>query len=467
MEDNNIMLTHGSDDVEILPTSIAVSDEEFVENKPHILEALSSTSRRKRSHDRNYYRNLNQRYKLDPDIALAALTYSCSNFAKWHDIPNRLIADPGFCARAISSGMNVPVHDMKTTDLMGDDFLQNLSIIHKKDHLVALLHKSPDLARDKRFLAAVTNSFFTVNNCFFTNYATPTILSDYDLMVSVLSSGTWFPEPWEYVDVALLNNPVFCKDVLDHNPFKLVYTTAILSRFPHIFVDYFEIAMRKVQDEFLFNDTLSMWNQVIEWTLEMADQIPQSLWDNNRHVVRAWFKGGGSFISEYHQKYKNDPLIGFWLCKYYFPKDDGVELVENFRQAVPALLNDKEYMNKAIYLNPHVFHAASNNLQRDFSIQLIAFGQIPGQYPYMTDRTGPDLHYRMVQFREKATEELQWCRNMEFLKQNLKECPADLIAASGFLPSEERVKKLHIAMENVAAVHESRASWNIRSTRSN
>jgi hypothetical protein len=96
-----------------------------------------------------------------------------------------------------------------------------------------------------------------------------------------------------------------------------------------------------------------------DWIYKMVGRVPQELWDCNRHVVRAWFKGGGLFVEIQHARYKNEPRIGLWLCEYYFPRNDGPELVESFQQAVPALLHDEDYMRKAVSLNPNNYVAPS------------------------------------------------------------------------------------------------------------
>lgn len=422
------------------PTSIiVVSDDEFARNKPRMLEALNDRGDGWRSRGRLFYLKMHRRYQLDPDISIASLSS-----ANWRDIPEELQNDLGFCARAISAG--VEPFSIQDKDVTAEEFLKNLTKVPSERWYDILVEASPNLPNDRRFcLAVARSSNFNVVHSFFERVAPPAMRSDKEIMAVACSMGNI----WARAGGALLNDPDFLRDVLNLEPKKLAnIEPATLCRFPVLLIEFLPLALRRVHD----SDSEDSEYDFLLWIEYMARRIPRDLWNNNRHVVRAWFKGGGRFIKLFHEEYKNEPLVALWICQHSLPKSDRHELVVNFRRAAPALLQDKEFMLKAVALNADVFHAATDNLQSDFSFQLIAFGGTPGHYPYVNATTWPHLRRCMIQFQTRAAEELQSHRDFKFLaQQNPSVLPSDFIADAKVLPTDERVEKLQAAMENIAA----------------
>lgn len=512
------MATQSSED-DIVSSSepIVVSDEDFLQNKPLVLEALTNYDREIHARDRDFYRCLYPRYKTDPDIALAALTHICGQivylpktpeFALWKDIPKELRNDPAFCAKACSV-LGEDEISLDNINVTAPAFLENLTKL--PSYLFpTMLEQNPSVVNERLLWLAVTRSDSLDPKKCFNEHAPLAMYSDYEIMAEAVSRGhlwdlvddalfderrfwlaliraadengddevyeldveSYFEEHappvmlhdrdvmvegcsrnylWKFADDALLNDPGFLKDVLKLEPTILAdFDAQALTRFPDLLVEFLPIALRKVHNsDYKNDDTLT---EPSEWMSHMADTIPQELWNRNRHVVRAWFKGGGTFLEEKHGEYLNNPLVACWICQFHLPETDGTGRVKIFKQAAPALLSDKDFMIRAVALNADLFHVATKVLQHDFSFQLAAFGGTAGRFPRVDCLTWSTLLQHMRQFRIRASEELQSHRDFEMLAQQVPSLlPFPLIVTSKVLPDETRVKKLQVAVENIAA----------------
>jgi len=68
----------------------------------------------------------------------------------------------------------------------------------------------------------------------------------------------------------------------------------------------------------------------------------------------------------------------FIICKHHY------EVARSLKLALPALTSDKDFMLQLIELNPNIYHAASNELRKDFEVLLVAFGNAQGKFPVAT-----------------------------------------------------------------------------------
>ena len=185
-------------------------------------------------------------------------------------------------------------------------------------------------------------------------YAPAEILANEKFMIQAC-------DKWRCVRVlppALVNSRTFWKTLLQQAPVVLEeIPPAVQRRFPDLVVESWAL--------------LGRWEGLDIMTAQhVAQQMVPEIWETRSNVL-AWFRAGLPFLIEvFPTEWKNDKEI-FQLIAMH-----GSDLFRwrSFSQASITLRGDTDFMLQVLEHDPALLIYASEPLQQDTDIQLVAFG---------------------------------------------------------------------------------------------
>jgi len=336
---------------------------------------------------KNEWRMLSDEWKSDPDIALAATAVS----HKWsvvevEDLPEQLLQNHGFLVQLMKQRgelwVDLPLAAQNDVSLV--DAITNFP---SEEFALAIFDRFPRLITDGSFwLKVVAGSKSHVALPLLGEHAPIIILKDSEV---ALKACLMHHEFLRRVDASLWEQRNFVEAVVNSSadishPLQHIPDHAQL-RWPELVVRCFEYK----RDRFLH------LNQCTAWAMAVADELWQQ---DNRVVVRGWFRAGFPFLSHFPTVWKDDREI-FLLIAEYCGKNQRFRLVdhecqETFGYGSETLRSSKEFMLQALALNPNVFKHAAGNLQKDFDVVVTAVAHWGNQN--LTNTNAEVLAYRFV-----------------------------------------------------------------------
>jgi len=355
------------------------------------------------SYGKDFWKDLPSEWKNDREVAFAALTAKTIKANK--QLSTELQKDRQFLASAVSENSLVWLHlpDAFKNDI---DFVRSLTAFTDDEAIGFMFEKFPSLCSErniwltifKKPLTAIDYKYYNL----LSDYAPPTILSDREIMILACNFDDAILE--EFVLDSLAHDRNFWVELLGTSPKALRCMSGEAQRmYPDLVLDALPRALKEIHQSFTTCSS-PFRGSVIR---AFASQIAEDLWVSNRSIVRAYFQSGGAFLPEDMQHLKADREVFLWMAKH-IDKEDGAGFVTSFRHALPSLTNEKTFMLQAIELNPNAYHAAAEDLRKDFGVWLVAFGSFKDRHPHITKQTWTaTLRQSITEFVPRVKAELQ------------------------------------------------------------
>ena len=310
---------------------------------------------------------LSDEWKGDSDVALAALTFP---FETQHlftdgtrppnlvDLPDNLRKDRNFLLEAVKRNPQLwfslpPAFetDPGFVKVIGS-FTWGL--------ITEVFRRFPgDLPSDREVWLKCADSGLDIHNLI-NLHAPPCIRKDKSVMLKACSHAV---SCFELVDPSLFDAKDFVEGIVDCSsvpePLKFIPHNVQL-RWPDLAIKYFQ------------NN-----RQTGEW-VALAQQVAPELW-NNRAVVEGWFRAGLPYVDEcFPQEWKEDSSIFLLVAEHCGKAPEMSSSTKSilrslsFRKASTTLRGTKDFMLRAVQLNPDTLPLASASLQKDFDVVVTA-----------------------------------------------------------------------------------------------
>jgi len=278
------------------------------------------------------------------------------------------------------------------------DFVGSLTAFTDNEAIESMFENFPGLCSERNiWLTIFTNPLTEIDYYnLVSDHAPPAIRSDREIMMLACMCAIDILE--EFVSDHLAEDRNFLVELLGTSPRALPYVSdEVQQMYPDLVIDTLPRALKEIHRSAFRGSVIRIF----------ASHIKEDLWVSNRSIVRAYFQSGGHFFPENMQHLKADREVFLWMAKH-FDKEDGAGFVASFRNALPSLTNDKAFMMQAIELNPNAYHAAAEDLRKDFDVWLVAFGSFKDRHPHITKETWTTtLRQSVTEFVPRVKAELQ------------------------------------------------------------
>lgn len=237
--------------------------------------------------------------------------------------------------------LDLPVHFARLPE-----FMEKMTDWHPRDVFDAI-ENFPELESNvlmwKHIVTSKENNLWDI----FHSCASETICSNSELM---LSACRRYPELARHIELTLKQDGEFVETLLEHRP-------EALFKFP----TSTQLAFRD-----LISDTLAALPQDYKMSAYHdfnIDNVPSDFFRDATYR-RAWIEGGGSYVPEVFERFDDDKEMFLLFAKNHW---------RSVEKASKTLLNDKDFMLKAVDTEPRIYDYASESLKCELDMRVAGY----------------------------------------------------------------------------------------------
>ena len=347
------------------PPTMVVVPVEQIDSAKEFIKAIFVESRRAEDRKRHWQR-LSDHWKSDPDVAFAALCsfrYSFDCPLSLNDLPLKLRNDREFLLEAVK---RTPELWLSLPSAFENDpaFARVIDKIDPRTLATKIFRRFPDLRHDPAFwLKCISGPSLVYDYSFelINDHAPAGIRRDASVMLEACCAHE---SCFQLAHPVLFESRSFVEGIVRRNtverPLKYI-PHEIQMRWPDLVVES-------------FGNIRAESTGIESWVL-CAGHVAPALW-NDPTVKNGWFRAGCPYLEQHFpQEWKEDSALFLLLAEHCGANQSILPTRmcrQSFAQASLTLRGSKDFMLRAVELNPDSLAHASFGLQIDFDVVMTA-----------------------------------------------------------------------------------------------